>query len=310
MTTGGYDPNQDPSQDPKNQGFPPPGGYPPPPGSYPPPSGGNYPPPPGSYPPPGNYPPPPGGNYPPPPGGNYPPPPGGNYPPPPGGYGAGGFGGPPTGQLSVGDAISFGWSKFSRNAGVWIGVTVAALVLQILLSSIFNGFDFSADPEDLTGDVTALSLVGTIVTSIVGYLVQAAFVRGALSEVDGQRPAFGTFLQIGPVGAVIIAGLLVGIGTSIGLILCILPGIAFAFFTWWTMQFVLDANQDAITAIKSSFNAIKTNIGTLLLLGLALVGINLLGALLCLIGLIVTIPVTILAVTYAYRVTTGGRVVA
>lgn len=294
MTTGGYDPNQDP----KN-----PGGYPPP-GNYP--QGGNYPPPSGGGTPPsgGNYPPP-GGPYPPP--GNYPPPPsGGDYPPPPGAYGAGNFGGPPPNQLSVGDAISYGWSKFSGNAGVWIVFMLAAFVIQGLISGIFNGFDFTSEATDFT----LLNAVGSIVTAIVGYLIQAAFVRGALAETDGQRPAFGTFLQVGPIGAVILAGLLVGIGTSIGLVLCIIPGLVFAFFAWWTMQFVIDRNQDAVTAIKSSFNAVKSNAGTLFLLALALFGINIVGALLCLIGLLVTVPVSIIAVTYAYRVTTGGPVAA
>ena len=311
MTTGGYDPNQDP----KNPGgYPPPGNYPPPsgggtppPGGYPPP--GNYPPP-GGYPPPGSYPPP-GGNYPPPggdyPPGSYPPPPsGGNYPPPPGAYDTGGFGGPSTNRFGVGDAISYGWSKFSANAGVWIVFMLIAFVVQGLINGIFNGFDFTTE----TTDFTVLSGVGSIVSAIVGYLIQAAFVRGALSEVDGHKPAFGTFLQIGPIGAVIVAGLLVGIGTFVGLLLCIIPGLVFAFFAWWTMQFVIDRNQDAITAIKSSFTAVRSNAGTLFLLALALLGINIVGLLLCLVGLLVTVPVSIIAVTYAYRVTTGGPVAA
>jgi len=208
--------------------------------------------------------------------------------------------------LSVGDAISYGWSKFSGNAGVWIIFMLVAFVIQGLISGIFNGFDFTGD----TTEFSALSIVGSIVSAIVGYLIQAAFVRGALAETDGQRPAFGTFLQIGPIAAVIVAGLLVGIGTTIGLVLCIIPGLVFAFFAWWTMQFVIDRNQDAVTAIKSSINAVKSNAGTLFLLALALFGLNLLGALLCLIGLLVTVPVSIIAVTYAYRVTTGGPVAA
>ncbi|WP_241387296.1 hypothetical protein [Rhodococcus sp. CH91] len=304
MTTGGYDPNQDP----KN-----PGGFPPP-GNYPPPPGGSYPPP-GNYPPPGSYPPPSGGNYPPPgdypPPGSYPPPPpGGNYPPPPGDYGAGGIGGPATNRLTVGDAISYGWSKFRGNPGVWIVFMLIAFLVQGLISGIFNGFDGGIDITTETTDFTLLNFVGSIVSAIVGYLIQAAFVRGALSEVDGQRPAFGTFLQVGPIGAVIVAGLLVAIGTSIGFVLCILPGLAFAFFTWWTMQFVIDRNQDAITAIKSSINAVRSNAGTLFLLALALLGINIAGTLLCLVGLLVSVPVSIIAVTYAYRVTTGGPVAA
>lgn len=295
MTTGGYDPNKDPQNqggnpDPEWPGYPP-GGATPPPGGYPPPPQG------------GGFPPPPGGNYPPPPG-SYPPPPPGDHP---GGAFGGGFG-PGPAQLSVGDAISYGWRKFSQNPGVWIIVMLVAFVIQAVLSWIFNGGSFSYSFDDGASAFGVWSIIGNIVTAVVGYIIQAAFVRGALSEVDGRKPAFGTFLQVGAVGAVILAGLLVGIATSIGLVLCILPGLVIAFLTWWTMQFVVDRNQDAITAIKSSYKAVTSNAGTLILLALALVGINIVGALLCGLGLLVSVPVSIIASTYAYRITTGGPV--
>lgn len=300
MSTGGYDPSKDPGNqggDPNSPNTPNTGGSPDP-ASYPPP-GGSYPPPSGSYPPPGGSYPPPPGNYPPPPG-NYPPPPG-NYPPPP----AGGFGPGGASTLSVGDAISYGWSKFSKNAGVWIVFMIAAFLVQGLIQWIFNGF--RGEPSDFGDWLTISSAIGSLVTTIIGYIIQGAYVRAALSEVDGQKPAFGTFLQV-PIGSVIVAGILVGLGTTVGLLLCILPGLFVIFVTWWTMQFVVDRNQDPITAIKSSYRAIMSNAGQLLLLALALIGINIVGALLCGVGLLVSVPVTIIASTYAYRVTTGGVV--
>jgi len=213
--------------------------------------------------------------------------------------------------LSVGDAISFGWRKFSANPGVWIVMVVIAFLIQALINGIFNGFDFTVQENDgFTSAFSAAGLIGSVVSAIVGYLIEAAFVRGALGEVDGRKPAFGTFVQIAPAGAVILTGLLVGLGTSVGLVLCIVPGLVFAFLAWWAMPFVIDRNQDAITAIKSSYHAIRSNAGTLFLLALALVGLNILGALLCGLGLLVSIPVTIIASTYAYRITTGGPVVA
>jgi uncharacterized membrane protein len=43
-------------------------------------------------------------------------------------------------------------------------------------------------------------------------------------------------------------------------------------------------------------------------LALALFGLNIVGAIPIGLGLLVTIPVTMIAGTYAYRVTVGGRV--
>ncbi|AWK70652.1 hypothetical protein CBI38_02775 [Rhodococcus oxybenzonivorans] len=330
MTTGGYDPNDKPEggdqggYPPQGNPPPPPGGYPPPPGNYPPPPqgpppggyppppGGNYPPPPGNYPPPqqgGNYPPQQGGNYPPP-QGNYPPPPQGpppgGYPPPPPvtGYGAPGQ---TPGQLSVGNAISYGWNKFKDNALIWIGIMLVAAVIQVVLNLIFGGFSTSSDLSDT---FTVWRIIGTLVTTVVGYLINAALVRGALHEVDGNKPAFGSFFQFTNVGAIIIASLIVGVLSTIGFILLVIPGLIVVFLTWWTLQFVIDQNQDAVTGIKSSFGIISQNVGPLLLLALALVGINILGAIPCGLGLLVTIPLTIIASTYAYRVLTGRYVSA
>ncbi|WP_236581077.1 hypothetical protein [Rhodococcus sp. T7] len=334
MTTGGYDPNDKPEggdqggYPPRGNPPPPPGGYPPPPGNYPPPPQG---PPPGGYPPPppgGNYPPPPGGNYPPPPG-NYPPPqgppPGGNYPPPQGNYPPppqgpppGGYPPPPPmsdygapgqtpGQFSVGDAIGYGWNKFKDNALIWIGILLIAAVIQVVLNLIFGGFSTSSD---MSSAFSVWRIIGSIVTTIVGYLINAALVRGALHEVDGNKPAFGSFFQFTNVGAIIIASVIIGIASIIGFFLLVIPGLIVVFLTWWTLQFVIDQNEDAITGIKSSFRTISQNVGPVLLLALALVGINIVGAILCGVGLLVSIPITIIASTYAYRVLTGRYVAA
>ncbi|MFC4606049.1 hypothetical protein [Rhodococcus kronopolitis] len=311
---GGYPPPPNPAGGPQ-------GGYPPPPNPAGGPQGG-YPPPPnpaGGYPPPPNYGPQGGapnmpGGYPPPPGygapGGYPPPPGGQggyMPPPPPGYDAPAF--PPPGfsgpggmpQLTVGNALGYAWEKFKANAGVWVGIVLLIALIEIALSFIFdlNSTEF-----------TVWGAIGTIVTTIVGYLVNAALVRGALHELDGNKPAIGSFFQFTNVGAIIVASLVVGALTGIGFLLLIIPGIVVAFLTWWTLQFVIDQQQDPITAIKSSFRAISQNVGPLVLLTLALIGINIVGALLCMVGLLVTIPITTIASTYAYRVVVGGRVTA
>ncbi|WP_305093540.1 hypothetical protein [Prescottella sp. R16] len=310
MTTGGHDPNQTPDGGDSGQqpgATPPPGNYPPPPGSYPPPPPGNYPPPPS-----GNYPPPPPGGFPPPPGaqGGFPPPPG-NYPPPPPAFDSG-FGqrpvGPPPGGLSVGAAISYGWKKFTANAGVWVGILVVAAVISIVVSLPWSIGRDTDDLTDLSASFSLWQIIGNIVSIVVGYLISAALIRGALHETDGRPPGFASFFEFKNVGAIILASFLVGVMTGIGFVLLVIPGLVIAFLTWWTLEFVVDQDQDAITAIKSSFGAIASNWSTLLLLALALFGLNIVGTLLCFVGLLVTIPVTILASTYAYRVTVGGPV--
>ncbi len=210
--------------------------------------------------------------------------------------------------LSVGDAIRYGWERFKANAWTWIGVVVIAAIIQAVLNILFgNRSTFRVDTwgQSLW---TIGWIIGSIVTVVVGYLINAALVRGALHEVDGQRPSLGSFFRFTNVGNVILASILVGIATAVGLILFIIPGLIVIFLSWWTLQFVIDRHDSAFEAFGSSFRAISSQAGAVFLLALAVIGINIVGAILLGIGLLVTIPLTTIASTYAYRVVTGGQV--
>ncbi|MGE2723352.1 hypothetical protein [Mycolicibacterium pulveris] len=318
---------------------PPPGNYPPPPppggGDYPPPppGGGGYPPPPppGGYPPPpppGGYPPPPPpGGYPPPPHGGapgYPPPPQGGYPPagysPPGGPG---FGGPP--RYSIGDAFSWAWNKFTNNAVPFLVATLVWGLVMVVLQWIVNALGGALNDGDTTSYTTddggfalsySLDSPGSIIVSIIGYIVllivgatvQSAYVGGVLDIANGQPVSIGSFFRPRNVGNVVIAGVIVGILTSIGLFLCIIPGLIVAIFTMFTIVALLDRNLAPIDAIKTSFNVVKENFGLALLTWLVMLAIAAVGALLCGVGLLVAIPLVILIEVYAFRKLSGGQV--
>jgi uncharacterized membrane protein len=210
--------------------------------------------------------------------------------------------------LSVGDAIRYGWNRFKVNPWTWIGVVVIAAVIQGVLNTLFG--NRSAFRVDMVGQSfwTFSWIVGSILTVVVGYLINAAFVQGGLHEVDGRRPSLGSFFRFTNVGNVILASIIVGVLTAIGLILLVIPGLIVAFLSWWTLQFVIDRNDSAIEGIRSSFRAISSQAGAVFLLALALIGINILGAIPLGLGLLITVPLSTIASTYAYRVVSGGEV--
>jgi len=252
-------------------------------------------------------------------GGQQPPypPSGAPHPPPGGGYAAPGqpahAGGP---WFSVGDAIGFGWKRFWANPGPWILAALIFLVINALFSWISGGFDNVTDYR--ASDLDDLNVVGAlgltfvgVLLSIVGvvlsYLIAAFYSRGALDETQGRRPDVAAFFRISNVGNVLLAAFLVAVMTIVGTILCILPGIAVAIFSAFVYYFALDKEQDAITAIKSSFSLVSKNFGSVFLLLLALLGINIVGFLVCFVGLLVTIPLSYIAVAYAYRRLVGEQ---
>ena len=232
---------------------------------------------------------------------------------------------PPAGgrAFSVGDAFGYGWKKFTENVGpILIAMLVFILIggviygLQILLQSVTtpettvvtgeNGFVVTNSGGGF------LALLVSVVFSLVGfiwsYIVQAAYARAGLAVTEGRKIELGELLTFDRIGRIIGAGILLGIATFIGLLLCILPGLLVAFFGSFFVYFILDQNLGAIDALKASFNFVKDNFGNLLLLLVLTMIAIFVGALLCGLGLFVAIPVTVIAQAYAYKVLRGQPV--
>jgi len=173
--------------------------------------------------------------------------------------------------------------------------------VSLFVSFAFSGFSFNDES-------VVMSLLGSLASFIVSTLFKAALTNGALAELDGRRPNVAAFFDFRNLGAVFLVAIVVGVATSIGFILLIIPGLVIMFLTWYALTFAIDRDMDAMTAIKASFELTSKNVGPLFLLALACVGLNIVGALLCGLGLLVTVPLTLIASTYAYRVLTGGAV--
>jgi uncharacterized membrane protein len=310
----GPPPGNYPPQPPPGGGFPPP----PPPGGYPPPQPPQPQPPQPPQPPQGGYPPPP------PPGGGYPPPPppqGGAYPPPaPGGPGFGG-----AQPYNVGEALSWAWNKFSKNAaalivptlvyGVILGVlygitygvaTALAPAPETSYTSTDTGVSYSYSSGMGAGSIVVM-IIGYVVLLVVGAVVQSAYISGLLQMADGRPVAIGDFFKPRNVGAVIVATIIMGVLTAVGS-LCIIGGIIVALFLMFTVVALLDRNLSPIDAVKASFDIVKDNIGNAIVAYLVMAVILLVGAIVCFVGLIVAGPVAGLFEVYTYRRLTGGQV--
>lgn len=280
-----------------------------------PPSGPDYgaPPPGPDYGQPGGY-----GTPPPPPGGYGTPPPGG-YGTPPGGYGTPPPGGPygtapggyqqPADDWSIGDALGYGWTKFTQNVGQ---ILLAALLL-LIASAI--GFGISVPIRNAVdngdGSFFVLELANALAQIIVTFLtwiVQAAIVRGALDITEGRRFEIGGLFSRINIGNVVIAALLVSIITFVGTLLCILPGIVAWFMLLFTPFFVVDRDLPAVEAIKASFNFTRANLGNMLVWVIVGGIVYVIGYCLCGVGIIVTAPVVLIGAAYTYKKLSGQPV--
>jgi uncharacterized membrane protein len=296
------------------------GGPPPPPPGYGPPPGGYNPagPPPGSAPPPGYGAPPPA-----PPGYGAPP---AGYPPQPG------YGGPapdPTARpFDVGEAVKWAWGKFTQNAAALIVpvliyaavITVFALVAALLpmvfgqstSTSYTNSYgETSSGVEISYGPASiAVMVVGYVLVFIAVIFMHAGLVTGSLDIADGKPVTIGSFFKPRNLGPVFVAALLIAVGTVVGSLLCIVPGIIFGFLTLFTIPFVIDRSLSPVESIKASIATARANIGPSVLSWLVQYAVVLVGELLCGVGMIVAFPISVLIQVYTYRKLSGGQVVA
>jgi uncharacterized membrane protein len=171
------------------------------------------------------------------------------------------------------------------------------------------GFEYSTSAS-LGIASTLVLILGSFLIFLVIAAVQSAYIGGVLDIADGQPVSIGMFFKPRNIGNVIITSLIIAILASIGYVLCILPGLAVALLTIFSVLFVIDRNLSPIDAIKASFELVKANLVPVLLTWLALAAIVMVGAIVCGIGLIVAIPVAALLEVYAYRRLSGGEVAA
>ena len=281
--------------------------------------GGDYGPPPPAPPPPPPPPPAPpayGAPPPPPPGYAAPPSPG-FAPPPPASYGQDLSAG--DRPFSVSDAFNWGWAKFQQNTGAIVISTliyfVILAIIEVVAYIIFGGLLLSTtalhvDPNTgqlsggaSTGFVTLLLFAGlsVLVFTLLFALVQSAIIHGLLQIANGKKVEIGDFFKFEKVGQVLTAGLVVAVATAIGAFLCYIPALIVAFFTPFYLFFIVDKNLAPMDAIKASISLVNKNLASMFILFLAMIVAYIVGAIVCLVGLIVTMPVALLALTFAYR---------
>lgn len=256
------------------------------------------------------------GGYPPPPAYGQAPP--GAYPPPAGGYG------PPVQASPVGEAFSWGWNKFTKSGGLFIGAAlvwfvIAAVVLSIV-GAIFGGF--GALLTTGTGDGVAPGLqmgfsfgwfVFSAVAAIVGYLIQAAFIRAALDVAEGRQLSFGDFFKFVEPGPVILTALILAL---IGAVLNIIPffggiaSIVVSFLLLFTFWFVIDKHLAPVDALKASYALVTRNLSTTVLFFLLSFAVALAGVIVCFVGLLVAVPVVLLATAFFFKRLLGDPIAA
>lgn len=200
---------------------------------------------------------------------------------------------PRPGSVSVGDAIHFGWKTIQTHLGFLVGTTVAAWVIPVLIEW-GSHLAFHRQAQHF-----AMWVISTIVTATL-YL---GLFKIYLRLRDGETPVFENLFDGAArfwvwVGSTFIAI----IAVVMGLVLLIVPGIIILTRLMFVGFVIVDEPVGPIDALQRSWDITRGHTVGLIGFFIVLCGLNLLGIICLGVGVLITAPMTGLALAHVYRV--------
>lgn len=195
-----------------------------------------------------------------------------------------------THTFSIKEAIRFGWHKTRDNSGVLFQALLVLFALQVVSAIVQRVLEH-----------TVLGFIATIALTVVGVFVGTGLTVMSLKIARNEHTELR---DIWPNGRLVwhyfLASCLAGIIILGGCILLIIPGIYFALRYAFVKYAVIDGASVTDSLGKS---AVLTKDIKWKLLGFAIVLglLNLLGFVVLVVGLLVSIPVSIIAVAHVYN---------
>lgn len=151
-----------------------------------------------------------------------------------------------------------------------------------------------------------------IAVTLISGAVQMGFLKFFLAAARNKTPTYETILsevKLGKSFRFLAANLLYGLLVLVGLLLFIIPGIYFAVKYGLVGYNVVDKDATIGESFRLSAEATKGNKWNLLGLGMLILLINIAGIIALLYGLLVSIPISMLASAYVYNKLSSGKTV-
>lgn len=182
-------------------------------------------------------------------------------------------------SIDIGSALSRGWDLVRDNAGVLIGASALGWLITLALACL-----------PLIGWILGFVLFGGL------YLVFIRRIRGEAVQVGDIFAGFNiAFAHL------VLAGLVTWLLTTIGFVLCILPGIYLCVGYVFVLPLVIDKKMEFWPAMEVSRQVVQRHWWSMFGLVIVLALLVVAGFIACLVGAIVTIPVAIAALMYVYE---------
>lgn len=194
-------------------------------------------------------------------------------------------------NFSISAVLKEGWELTKVNIGFLVVYQIILYAVAFLLGGNEGGWKMAT-----------LHLLGFVIV----VLGKMGLYQSVLMMTTGNKPGFDQFYKNWPQFlSWIVANFLFAVMFGVGLILLIVPGCYVLARYGLFPFFILDKNLGPLESLKEAGDATEGIRWQMFLLFLACVGLNILGMIFFLIGLLITVPVTLLALAVVYRRLTG-----
>lgn len=213
-------------------------------------------------------------------------------------------------KITLGEALKNGWDKAFSRFGLILGTLIVAQIVvgvPSVASNIFQSIGTSANNSALAIIFIIISLAFIVLQYWLQILTGIGLLRIQLNTIDSKPAEFGQLFKAEGVFWIYLGGaILYGLIVLGGLLLLIVPGIYWAIKYQFVLQLIVDKKLGPVDALKASGKITNTHkwwlLGFAIILGL----INLATIFTLFLGLVITIPVTVMAHMYVYRKLSSG----
>lgn len=191
-------------------------------------------------------------------------------------------------QVEIGRYLGEGWQIIKGNLGWFIGYTLLLVLIQAALQAV-----------PILGSLASIAVSGPLNAGY--YFVALQMRRGQPVEFRDFFNGFNFFL------ALLLAGLVSSVLIFIGFLLLVLPGLYLAVSWIFTVPLIVDKRMDFWQAMETSRRLVGKQWFSLFGFALVLGLINIAGFLALIVGLLITVPLSLAATAVAYDEIVGGR---
>lgn len=189
------------------------------------------------------------------------------------------------------EAIDFGFETAKKNLFFFITLFVTIILTYVAVGIL----------QVALGKSPLLSLIGLLVRTVVGLVISMGVIKISLEFIDKKKPKLKDLYFTKSILNYFLVSVVKTIIVIIGFILLIIPGIIFSIKLQFASYLVVDKNMGVTEALNKSWEMTKGVKWNLFLFGLLIFLINVIGFLCLIIGLIVTVPLSMVATAYVYR---------